>query len=81
VTGTSRLTYAGIGVYHQALFSTLSSGTLAPLAPLLRAAIAQNAAYDVHYKGCWIDVGTPERLADLDAQLQAQRSTPTQRHE
>lgn len=81
VTGTSRLTYSGIGVYHQALFSALSSGTPAPLAPLLRAAMAQNAAYGAHYKGCWIDVGTPERLADLDAQLQTQRSTPTQRHE
>lgn len=71
--GAPRLTYSGIGVYHQALFSNLSPGTPAPLAPLLRNAMAQGAAYGAHYQGCWIDVGTPERLADLDAQVQAER--------
>ena len=37
-----------------------------PLAPLLRAAIAQGRVSAELYTGAWADVGTPERLAALN---------------
>lgn len=67
--GTARLTFAGIGVYAPALFDGIARGARAPLAPLLRAAIARGAAGGECFTGTWIDVGTPQRLARLDAQL------------
>ena len=42
-----------------------------PLAPLLRAAMARDAVTGQHHAGRWTDVGTPQRLAELDAQLRA----------
>ncbi|CAP41090.1 N-acetylmuramate alpha-1-phosphate uridylyltransferase MurU [Bordetella petrii] len=73
-TGTAgRLTFAGIGVYRPALFDGLAAGTPAPLAPLLREAMARSAVLGAHHAGAWTDVGTPQRLAALDARLAAAR--------
>lgn len=69
--GEPRLTYAGIGVYHPSLFADVQRGTAAPLAPLLRQAMAKNLARGARHDGRWVDVGTPQRLADLDAELLA----------
>ncbi len=66
--GTPRLTFSGIGVYDPALFADLPPGRR-PLAPVLRAAMAAGRVAGEHYTGRWVDVGTPERLAQLDAQL------------
>jgi MurNAc alpha-1-phosphate uridylyltransferase len=66
--GTPRLTFSGIGVYAHALFAECSPGKF-PLAPLLRTAIAQGLVGGEHYTGRWCDVGTPQRLADLDREL------------
>lgn len=66
--GGRRLTFAGIGVYTQALFASLPPGP-APLAPLLHAAAAQGRLSAEYYSGRWLDVGTPERLAQLDRSL------------
>ena len=63
-----RLTFAGIGVYDPALFSGCRAEPF-PLAPLLRRALAAGRVSGRHYRGAWVDVGTPERLADLDARL------------
>ena len=63
------LTFAGIGVYHPSLFEHLPKGQAAPLAPLLRQAMAQQQVAGSHYQGTWVDVGTPERLASLDHRL------------
>jgi MurNAc alpha-1-phosphate uridylyltransferase len=65
----SQLTFSGIGVYHPALFSTITRGQAAKLAPLLRAAMTAGKVSGEQHHGCWIDVGTPERLAQLDALL------------
>lgn len=62
------LTYAGVGVYSPALFDAVPPGKL-PLRPLLDAAIREGALGGVHHAGRWADVGTPERLAALDAAL------------
>ncbi|MDO9635746.1 MAG: nucleotidyltransferase family protein [Thiobacillus sp.] len=65
----SRLTFSGIGVYHRALFADTPAGEKAPLAPLLRQAIDAGRASGEHFTGRWVDVGTPERLQQLDESL------------
>lgn len=71
-TSTERLTYAGIGVIHPALLAGQPLGAFA-LAPLLRAAIDNHRVSGERYTGPWVDVGTPERLAALESQLQGKR--------
>ncbi len=63
------LTFAGIGLYRPSLFATTSPDHPAPLAPLLRQAMAGQAVQGTHHLGSWVDVGTPQRLALLDARL------------
>jgi MurNAc alpha-1-phosphate uridylyltransferase len=65
----SRLTFSGIGLYHRALFAQIAPHTRAALAPVLRTAIAAGEARGEHYRGRWVDVGTPERLQQLDTIL------------
>ena len=65
----SRFTFSGIGVYHRALFAHTMPGEKAPLAPLLRLAIDAGRASGEHFAGRWVDVGTPERLHQLDESL------------
>lgn len=60
------LTFSGIGVYDHRMFTEIPKGTRAPLAPLLHQAIAQQRCSGEHYRGVWSDVGTPERLAQLN---------------
>ena len=64
-----RLTFAGVGLYRPGLFEHVAPGARAPLAPLLRAAARARRAGAERHTGRWIDVGTPQRLAELDAQL------------
>ena len=65
----SQSTFSGIGVYRPALFSTITRGRPAKLAPLLRTAMATGQVSGEQHHGRWIDVGIPERLAQLDALL------------
>ncbi len=67
--GQPRLTYSGIGLFDPALFAPVARGSRAPLAPLLRAAADSGRAGAEYFNGRWVDVGTPARLAQLDAQL------------
>ena len=69
--GSDKLTFAGIGVYRPELFDGLASGRPAPLAPLLRQAMARGAVRADRHAGRWVDVGTPQRLQALDAELGA----------
>src|ERR1700690_291522 len=68
------LTFSGIGVYHRDLFARTEAGKKAALAPLLRAAMALGKVGGEHYTGRWVDVGTAERLRELD------RIVPGQTH-
>ncbi|MDO9053942.1 MAG: nucleotidyltransferase family protein [Gallionella sp.] len=68
-TQHSALTFSGIGLYHPALFGHIVRGSVAPLAPLLRAEIAQGHVSGEYHRGIWVDVGTPQRLMELDLQL------------
>ncbi len=68
---SSILTFSGIGLYKPQLFAGIPRGSKAPLAPLLREQIAQGRVSGEHYRGVWVDVGTPQRLQQLDQQLQS----------
>jgi N-acetyl-alpha-D-muramate 1-phosphate uridylyltransferase len=63
-----RFTFSGIGLYHPDLFSKTPPGK-SKLAPLLREAIAAKRVAGQHYPGFWMDIGTPERLEELDRHL------------
>jgi len=67
--GAAPLTFSGIGVYRPELFGGIAPGTRAALAPVLRAAAARGRVTGERYTGRWVDVGTLERLARLDAEL------------
>lgn len=67
--GGHRLTFAGIGVYRRDLFASLKPWQKAPLAPLLKEAMNQGKVTGEHFPGRWTDVGTPERLRELDHEL------------
>ena len=77
--GDSPLTYSGIGVYRPQLFDgwravvpeprMVEGKPKFPLAPLLRARMAEGGVTGEHHRGRWTDVGTPQRLAQLEAEL------------
>jgi len=82
--GEPRLTFSGIGVYRPSLFNGWRAviGEVAgvdatpprfKLAPLLSAGIANGRVSGEHHRGRWTDVGTPQRLAELDADLRESR--------
>jgi len=66
--GQDKLTYSGIGVYHPQLFAGLEPG-IRPLAPLLKGAMSKGLVSGEQYEGQWLDIGTPERLHQLDTEL------------
>ncbi len=67
--GAPMLTFSGVGVYQPSLFNGIERGKAAKLAPLIRQAIAQDQATAEHYQGVWHDIGTPQRLTELDSWL------------
>ena len=67
LANSEKLTFSGIGIYHKDLFQNLEMGSPAKLAPLLREAMEQNKVSGEKYLGPWHDVGTPERLQELNA--------------
>jgi MurNAc alpha-1-phosphate uridylyltransferase len=64
-----RYTYTGVAVISPALFAGVAAGTRAQLAPLLRAAADRRRVSGERFEGLWRDVGTVERLTELEAQL------------
>ena len=69
--GEQTLTYAGIGIFSPAFFAGVAPGTVMKLRPLLDAAIAAGTLTGERFAGRWVDVGTPQRLAELDQELGA----------
>jgi N-acetyl-alpha-D-muramate 1-phosphate uridylyltransferase len=78
--GDGKLTFSGIGVYRPSLFDAwhatigdAAGANASPprfkLAPLLVAAMARGMVTGEHHRGRWTDVGTPQRLQQLDAEL------------
>jgi N-acetyl-alpha-D-muramate 1-phosphate uridylyltransferase len=64
--GNSKWTFSGIGLYRPELFASVKPGSKGQLAPLLRAAMARGLVSGELHRGVWHDVGTPERLAELN---------------
>lgn len=79
-----KYTYSTIGLYRSALFAPPfcgipkgnPDGIKAPLAPLLRTAMAQGLVSAEIYTGDWTDVGTPERLQFLNQNLALHQAQP-----
>lgn len=63
-------TYAGVGIYTTEFFEGTPAGKM-PLRPLLDAAIGQGSLGGERYRGLWQDVGTPDRLRELDSIVRA----------
>ena len=61
-----RLTFSGISVMHKNLFSGLPIQPRSMI-PLLREAMSQDRVSGEVHSGLWIDVGTPERLQEVNA--------------
>lgn len=70
--GSQALTYSGIAVLHPQLFAGCRAGAF-KLAPLLRKAMADGQVSGEHLQGQWVDVGTHERLAEVEHLLEASR--------
>jgi MurNAc alpha-1-phosphate uridylyltransferase len=64
--GEQRHTFSGIGVYRPAMFDSVKAGDSAKLAPLLRTFADQGKIGGELYRGDWTDVGTVERLNQLN---------------
>lgn len=62
---TARLTYSGIAVLCPQLFQGCTENAFR-LAPLLRRAMADGQVSGEHHPGRWVDVGTHERLAEVE---------------
>jgi len=69
-SGRQLLTFSGLGAYRAELFEPIARGEKHALAPLLRRQMPEGKVTGEHYRGLWSDVGTPGRLAELDARLQ-----------
>ena len=69
--GQPRYTYAGVAVMSPRLVERVRPGEKAPLAPLLREAAERRMISGELYTGLWQDVGTLERLRELEATLAA----------
>jgi MurNAc alpha-1-phosphate uridylyltransferase len=65
--GAEKLTFSGVGLYHRDLFKDLELDVPTKLAPILREAMAKNRVSGEKYHGPWHDVGTPQRLQELNA--------------
>jgi MurNAc alpha-1-phosphate uridylyltransferase len=75
---TGRFTYSGVGVYRPEFFEGCTGGKF-PMLPLLKRAIAAGRLRGELHEGEWCDVGTPQRLAELDERVAAGASHATGR--
>ncbi|MFQ2150703.1 N-acetylmuramate alpha-1-phosphate uridylyltransferase MurU [Aeromonas jandaei] len=69
VVDTPAFTFSGVGLYRPAAFAGLPAGAR-KLAPLLREWMAQGLVGGCLLAGEWRDIGTVDRLRELDEQLQ-----------
>ncbi|MCK7550424.1 N-acetylmuramate alpha-1-phosphate uridylyltransferase MurU [Marinobacter goseongensis] len=70
--GPNKLTFSGISLLHRRLFEGHAPGH-GKLAPILRAAMARHRVRGIAHRGHWMDIGTPERLQQLDQWLRGGR--------
>lgn len=68
-SGNARLTYSGLGIYHPDLFKAIGTQEPAALGPILKQAMTKGLITGEVHRGQWMDIGTPQRLEQLDKQL------------
>ena len=68
--GSTKLTFSGIGVYDPRLFADIKAEPL-KMRPVLNQAINAQRVSGERFDGLWMDIGTPERLLEIDAMLKA----------
>ena len=68
VIDAKQYTYAGIGYYSPKLFEGVAYGKSSTI-PLLRKAMKEGKVTGELHEGEWLDIGTPERLEFLNAEL------------
>jgi len=66
--GIPLLTFSGIGLYHPKLFNNIATG-INKLGPLLRGVMSKDRVTGEKYNGFWLDIGTPERLNEMECHL------------
>jgi MurNAc alpha-1-phosphate uridylyltransferase len=69
--GATAYTYSGLALYHPRFFEGVAPNKL-PLRPLLESGMGQSTVTGEYFAGRWLDLGTPERLAELDAHVRSQ---------
>jgi len=69
-SGSPRYTFAGISVWQPACFAGLAAGRR-PLKPIMQNLMSQDSLRGRLHSGRWWDIGTPQRLAELDAYLRS----------
>ena len=67
-TGDIMFTYSGIGIYSAEFFAQQQPGVV-PLAPIIRSKCEDGLVSGQYYAGSWTDVGTIERLQELEEKL------------
>ncbi|WP_018748103.1 N-acetylmuramate alpha-1-phosphate uridylyltransferase MurU [Chitiniphilus shinanonensis] len=60
------LTFSGVAVYHPRFFADVAPDAPLPLLPCFLAAMARGRVGGERFDGCWLDVGTVERLAQAN---------------
>lgn len=65
-----RLTFSGMSVMHKNLFRDLPIQPRS-MVPLLQEAMLQDQVSGEVYEGLWMDIGTPERLQEINATVAA----------
>lgn len=68
LSASPRYTFSGISIYHPTFFAGLPTGFL-PLREPLQQGIEKDCVAAEYYSGDWQDIGTPERLNELEQQL------------
>ena len=69
VNNSDTYTFSGLSVLRPHLFAGRAPGKF-PLAPILKEAMTQQKVTGELFAGYWCDVGTPQRLQELENQLQ-----------
>jgi MurNAc alpha-1-phosphate uridylyltransferase len=72
VHAQKQYTFSGIGIYRPELFADVAPGK-SRLAPLLRKAMANNRVSGEYHAQFWMDIGTPQRLIELENHYQSTR--------
>ena len=68
-----RYTYTGVAVMSAELLKPVKRGAKAPLVPYLRSAADASRLSGELFEGLWQDVGTAQRLAELETQLASRK--------